>query len=55
MRQALKNGLRPSCEQVRLTLPALGGDSTLLGAAERAFSAVLDDPIGSLSVLRTGA
>ena len=55
VRRALSHGLRPSCEDVRLTEPALGDDSTLLGAAEHAFSAVLDDPIGSLSALRTGA
>jgi predicted NBD/HSP70 family sugar kinase len=53
--QALERGLRPSCEQVRLTLPALGADSTLLGAAELAFTAVLDDPMGSVSGLRTGS
>jgi predicted NBD/HSP70 family sugar kinase len=55
VRRALARGLRPSCEDVRITDPALGDDSTLLGAAEHAFSAVLDDPIGSLTALRTGA
>jgi predicted NBD/HSP70 family sugar kinase len=55
VRRALASGLRPSCEQVRLSAPGLDADSTLLGAAELAFTAVLDDPIGSLVGLRTGS
>ena len=55
MRSVLHTGLRPSCELVQLLSPALGDNSTLLGAAERAFTAVLDDPIGNLTTLRAGA
>jgi predicted NBD/HSP70 family sugar kinase len=55
MRSVLHTGLRPSCELVQLLAPALGDNSTLLGAAERAFTAVLDDPIGNLTTLRAGA
>jgi predicted NBD/HSP70 family sugar kinase len=33
-------------EQVRLTAPGLGPDSTLVGAAELAFGALLGDPLG---------
>ena len=48
---------RPSCatalaaprEQVRLALPELGGDATLIGAAELAFAPLLDDPLGTLA------
>ena len=36
-------------EQVRIDVPAMSGDSTLLGAAETAFDALLSDPIGVLS------
>ena len=32
-------------EGVRLVVPALGPDSTLLGAAELAFEVLLDDPL----------
>lgn len=35
--------------QVRLTRPALGGDSVLVGAAEAAFEALLADPAGVLA------
>jgi predicted NBD/HSP70 family sugar kinase len=38
--------LRPSAEQVRLVVPALGRDSALLGAAELAFAPLLADPLG---------
>jgi len=32
---------------VRLELPGLGADSSLLGAAELAFAPLLTDPLGS--------
>ena len=35
-------------EQVRVAVPALGGDSSLLGAAEAAFEELLSDPIEML-------
>ncbi len=47
--QQLDRALPASREQVRVTLPQLGGDSTLLGAAESAFADLLDDPLGVLS------
>lgn len=36
-------------EQVRIEVPAMKGDSTLVGAAETAFDALLSDPIGVLA------
>ncbi len=41
--------LPASREQVRVEVPALGGDSTLLGAAESAFEALMSDPMGVLA------
>lgn len=41
----LDGALAAPREQVRLTLPGLGSDSTLLGAAELAFAPLLDDPL----------
>lgn len=40
-------------EQVRVTLPGLGADSVLLGAAEMAFEALLSDPVGCLAKATT--
>jgi hypothetical protein len=39
-------------EHVVLALPALGDDSTLLGAAETAFAPLLDDPLGVIAAGR---
>jgi len=39
-------------EQVRIEIPSLNGDSTLIGAAETAFSRLLDDPMGTLATSR---
>ncbi|WP_375003806.1 ROK family protein [Aeromicrobium sp. CTD01-1L150] len=36
-------------EQVRVTLPALGADTVLVGAAEMAFAPLLQDPVAVLS------
>lgn len=36
-------------ELVRVTLPGLGGDSVLLGAAELAFAPLLSDPVAGLA------
>jgi predicted NBD/HSP70 family sugar kinase len=41
--------LPASREQVRIEVPALNGDSTLMGAAELAFEALLVDPLDVLS------
>jgi predicted NBD/HSP70 family sugar kinase len=42
----LVSALAAPGEHVVLALPALGDDSTLLGAAEAAFAPLLDDPVG---------
>ncbi|MBF6168060.1 ROK family protein [Streptomyces gardneri] len=47
------NGLRAVRERVRLRTSALGGDATLIGAAELAFTDLLTDPLQTLS--RTSA
>ena len=49
VRESLSHALTAPREQVRLVLPGLGGDSTLLGAAETAFSGLLTDPLGALA------
>lgn len=41
--------LPASREQVRVEVPALNGDSTLMGAAETAFEGLLTDPIDALA------
>ncbi|MFI9596027.1 ROK family protein [Nonomuraea sp. NPDC052265] len=41
-----------SRERVRLAVTALGGDTTLAGAAELAFAGLLDDPLTTLATLR---
>jgi predicted NBD/HSP70 family sugar kinase len=43
------SGLAAPREQVRLVLPGLGADSTLMGAAELAFHALLEDPLTQLA------
>ncbi|MEI6361507.1 MAG: ROK family protein [Actinomycetes bacterium] len=45
----IHHALPATREQVRIEVPALGGDSTLLGAAELAFESLLTDPIGVLA------
>jgi len=49
VRTELSLALAAPREQVRLALPELGGDATLLGAAELAFAPLLDDPMGTLA------
>ena len=45
----LTSSLPAPGEHVILSAPALGDDSTLLGAAESAFAPLLDDPMGALA------
>ena len=40
--------LAPALESVRLSMPGLGTDSVLLGAAEMALEPVFEDPVASL-------
>ena len=49
---ALSGALTAPGEHVVLALPALGDDSTLLGAAESAFEPLLADPLGALAAVR---
>lgn len=46
--QLRATGLVAPREQVRLVLPGLGADSTVMGAAELAFRGLLDDPLALL-------
>ncbi len=50
VREALGAALAAPREQVRLELPGLGRDSSVLGAAELAFAPLLRDPLGALLV-----
>ncbi len=53
IRAALRAAALPAPRaQVRLTLPALGADSTLVGAAELAFEGLLRHPLESLTAVR---
>jgi predicted NBD/HSP70 family sugar kinase len=44
-----ERAMAPALESVRLSLPGLGPDSVLLGAAEIAFEPVFSDPVASLA------
>ncbi len=48
----LASGLTVPGEHVVLALPALGDDSTLLGAAETAFAPLLEDPLGVIAAAK---
>ncbi len=50
-----ERALRPARDAVRLTLPGLGNDSVLLGAAEMAMEPVFSDPVASLAAAVTNA
>jgi predicted NBD/HSP70 family sugar kinase len=45
-----KVALEAPREQVKVVVPQLGGDAVLVGAAEKAFEALLADPAGALAV-----
>ncbi len=47
---ALASALPGPRASVRLALPSLGADSTLVGAAELVFAPLLDDPVGAMAV-----
>jgi len=51
---AVSGALAAPGEHVVLALPALGDDSTLLGAAEQAFAPLLEDPLGVIAAGRGG-
>jgi predicted NBD/HSP70 family sugar kinase len=51
VREVLPVALVAPGEQVRLELPALGDDAVAIGAAELAFAALVQDPIGALAQL----
>jgi predicted NBD/HSP70 family sugar kinase len=46
VRAELESSLTAPRDQVRLALPGLGADSSLVGAAELAFAPLLSDPLG---------
>ena len=46
------SGLVAPREQVRLVMPGLGADSTLIGAAELAFAPLLFDPMEAIAALQ---
>jgi predicted NBD/HSP70 family sugar kinase len=48
-REVTRTGLSALVGQVRLVVPALGADATLVGAAELAFEALLSDPLQALA------
>ena len=50
-----ERALLPARDAVRLTLPGLGNDSVLLGAAEMAMEPVFVDPVASLADAVTDA
>jgi predicted NBD/HSP70 family sugar kinase len=50
-----ERALLPARDAVRLTLPGLGDDSVLLGAAEMAMEPVFVDPVASLAAGVTDA
>jgi predicted NBD/HSP70 family sugar kinase len=50
--EQLTSALPAPGEHVILAAPALGDDSTLLGAAESAFAPLLDDPLGATTPTR---
>ena len=52
---AVHGSLAAPGDHVILSLPALGDDSTLLGAAETAFGPLLDDPLGVVAEARRNA
>ena len=47
--ELLVHALTAPRELVRITLPGLGADSVLHGAAELAFEPLLADPVGRLA------
>jgi predicted NBD/HSP70 family sugar kinase len=47
VRAELAIALTAPRDQVRLALPGLGADSSLVGAAELAFAPLLGDPLGA--------
>lgn len=51
VRDALGTALAAPRAQVRLELPWLGDDSSMVGASELAFAALLDDPLGVMALV----